>query len=91
MCCRSATQHWRVPPVCTAAWLATDTAYTLATHPTRRNASHPTLAVYKSLYDGVQVVAAKVLTGLSDERMFNAFLREVRCGQVAALQLCCLA
>ncbi|PRW58424.1 serine threonine- kinase isoform B [Chlorella sorokiniana] len=32
--------------------------------------------VYKALYDGVQVVAAKVLTGLSDERMFNAFVRE---------------
>lgn len=36
------------------------------------------IAVYKALYDGVQVVAAKVLTGLSDERMFNAFVREVR-------------
>lgn len=38
----------------------------------------PRPAVYKALYDGVQVVAAKVLTGLSDERMFNAFVREVR-------------
>jgi hypothetical protein len=33
--------------------------------------------VYKALYDGVQVVAAKVLTGLRDERIFQSFVREV--------------
>lgn len=32
--------------------------------------------VYKALYDGVQVVAAKVLTGLGDERLFQSFMRE---------------
>ncbi|EFN59227.1 hypothetical protein CHLNCDRAFT_138200 [Chlorella variabilis] len=32
--------------------------------------------VYKALYDGVQVVAAKVLTGLADERVFQSFVRE---------------
>lgn len=35
------------------------------------------LQVYKALYDGVQVVAAKVLTGLADERVFQSFVREV--------------
>jgi hypothetical protein len=41
---------------------------------------HPAcLQVYKALYDGVQVVAAKVLTGLNDERVLDSFVREVRC------------
>lgn len=53
-----------------------------------------TPTVYKSLYDGVQVVAAKVLTGLSDERMFNAFVREVGlvvCCRMPAGQCCSVA
>jgi hypothetical protein len=35
------------------------------------------LQVYKALFDGVQVVAAKVLTGLTDERVFQSFVDEV--------------
>ena len=49
--------------------------HTLYAHP-------PPVQVYKALYDGVQVVAAKVLTGLGDERVFQSFVREVREGAV---------
>ena len=37
----------------------------------------PLPQVYKALFDGVQVVAAKVLTGLRDERVFESFVHEV--------------
>jgi hypothetical protein len=41
--------------------------------------------VYKALFDGVQVVAAKVLTGLTDERVFQSFVDEVGGGCLLGL------